>query len=186
MPCYSFNLKMVLSSKEHFLRRGERGRFLVALGVIQGTGLLSLFTRVCYSVIMFNTTSCPHFNLTFSSAVKYSWKLSIMVIVRKIAASHFKVPFAHYDARHAASPLAPVHTNFNIASWTLQFGRGREVAWPGLGWPGLVVRGARLRSSHHTAALSSLVTRAGSKDPRGFHNHGVPSSLALSQFKHKS
>ena len=125
---------------------------------------------------MFNTTSCPHFNLTFSSAVKYSWKLSIMVIVRKIAASHFKVPFAHYDARHAASPLAPVHTNFNIASWALQFGRGREVAWPGLGWPRLVVRGARLRSSHHTAALSSLVTRAGNKDPRGFHNHGVPSS----------
>ena len=153
MPCYSFNLKMVLSSKEHFLRRGERGRFLVALGDIQGTGLLSLFTRVCYSVIMFNTTSCPHFNLTFSSAVKYSWKLSIMVIVRKIAASHFKVPFAHYDARHAASPLAPVHTNFNIASWTLQFGRGREVAWPGLARA--VVRGTRLRSSHHTALLGT-------------------------------
>ena len=96
--------------------------------------------------------------------------------VRKIAASHFKVPFAHYDARHAASPLAPVHTNFNIASWALQFGRGREVAWPGLAWPGLVVRGTRLRSSHHTAALSSLVTRAGNENPRRFHNHGVPSS----------
>ena len=50
MPCYSFNLKMVRSSKEHFLRRGERGRFLVALGDIQGTGLLSLFTQVCYRV----------------------------------------------------------------------------------------------------------------------------------------
>ena len=153
MPCYSFNLKMVLSSKEHFLRRGERGRFLVALGDIQGTGLLSLFTRVCYSVIMFNTTSCPHFNLTFSSAVKYSWKLSNGK-VRKIAASHFKVPFAHYDARHAASPPAPVHTNFNIASWALQFGRGREVAWPGLARAG----GERNQTALFTSHCSTVIT----------------------------
>ena len=128
----------------------------MALGDIQGTGLLSLFTRVCYSVIMFNTTSCPHFNLTFSSAVKYSWKLSNGKVgkVRKIAASHFKVPFAHYDARHAASPLAPVHTNFNIASWALQFGRGREVTWPGLGWAG----GEGSQTALFTLHCSTVIT----------------------------